>query len=551
MITNTQIHYADRNRYNSNPGFKGAETVVIEGLRFLNNSPAIGACAVDLGSMVIPRTAVDMKKRGVDAGTETAIREGSSTTNHLLVGMVGLGAATIVSQGINRGYGVKANRIFANNDSIDVFSSFWNNDIKDVTKARTEYYTSILKKLKGLNGTARGVEMPDAIIDGVAEKLSKYELLKDYTKKLSKQERKDLKDLKRSIVADAVKTTGAEGTFEISVGNKTVKDSISVLIENMTALGKAFASKGVENLGEFTKDLKKIKTASALLGLATTCTIGCSIQPLNTYLTKKRTGKEGFVGVEGREADKSAGFKVMKAGAAAVMGLLAFSSISRKPSEILNKIQFSSMLPNINQFKMIYGMTIMSRFLSARDKNELRESTIKDSLGFANWLILGGFVSKLIARILPDGKSLMNNPVVNKGKGRLEYAWKWITQSSIKTYDQILLKELADAKKEIVGVDGKTLGFRQLMEKAKGVEGLRGKVGKLALAQIAGYLYSGVILGFGIARLNIFITGKVQKSQKTNQQKQSNSSDAKVMFFAQNNDDKKSIFTKIKAWQGL
>lgn len=52
----------------------------------------------------------------------------------------------------------------------------------------------------------------------------------------------------------------------------------------------------------------------------------------------------------------------------------------------------------MNQFKFIYGMTIMSRIFAARDKNETRESVIKDTLGFANWLILGGFVSKLAAK---------------------------------------------------------------------------------------------------------------------------------------------------------
>lgn len=554
MITNlqnTQIHYADRNNRKNNPNFKGAETAVINGLRFLNNSPAIGACAVDLGSMVIPRTIVDTKKRGIDAGTETGIREGSSTTNHALVGVVGLGAATIVSQGINHKYGVTANKIFANNDSIDVFKSFW----IESKHNPEEYYKKALSSLSGLNGT----NADNKISEGISS------IAKDLT------ENKTLtKDLKRSIVARIVKETGAEGSFTISelkkaakntaqeeVKPKVVTDSINVIIENMHSLGESFKTVTAEELkdpkkiedalkkvSEYTDKLKTVKTASALLGLAVTCTIGCSVQPINTYLTKKRTGKEGFVGVEGREPDKTNGFKLMKLAASGVMGLLAFKTIGGGFKGVLNKIQFSSMLPNLNQFKMIYGMTIMSRFMSARDKNELRESTIKDFLGFANWLILGGMVSKLVARGLGKGGELVNNSVAKEGKNAVKYGWEWLTKASVKTYDQVLLKGLADAGKEVIK-DGKALGFGELMKLAD--KATKAKVGKIALAQVAGYLYSGVVLGFGIAKLNIFITGKVQKAQKDKQPTKPASPDAKVMFFAQNNDDKKSIFAKIKA----
>lgn len=545
-IQNNQIHYSNKDNLNTNPSFKGAETILVGGLRFLNNSPAIGACAVDLGSMVIPRTVVDTKKRGIDAGTETGIREASSTTNHALVGLVGLGAATIVSQGINNKYGIKANKIFANNDSIDVFKSFW----VESGNNPEEYYKKALGSLKGLNGTKTDCRIGAEVASIAKEMAEKKELTKDD---------------KRSIIARIVKSTGAEGSFTIeesenalktvnSVKPKAVNDSINTIIENMHSLGESFKKvtaeelndpkkleAALEKIGKYTDELKRVKTGSALLGLAVTCSIGCSIQPINTYLTKKRTGKEGFVGVEGREPDKSAGFKLMKLAAASAMGLLAFKTIGGGFRGVLNKIQFSSMLPNLNQFKMIYGMTIMSRFLSARDKNELRESTTKDFLGFINWLILGGMVSKLVARGL--GKDLMNNPVTKEGKKGFKYAWNWITKSSVKTYDQMLLKGLADAEKEVIK-DGKVKSFRELMKMAKDVPGLRGKVGKLAIAQVAGYLYSGIVLGFGIAKLNIFITNKVQKSQKSKQQKPV---DSELKFYVQNNNDKKSVFEKIKS----
>ena len=35
--------------------------------------------------------------------------------------------------------------------------------------------------------------------------------------------------------------------------------------------------------------------------------------------------------------------------------------------------------------------------MAAKDKTELRESATRDYLGFLNWLVFGGFVTKLAA----------------------------------------------------------------------------------------------------------------------------------------------------------
>ena len=130
---------------------------------------------------------------------------------------------------------------------------------------------------------------------------------------------------------------------------------------------------------------------------------------------------------------------------------------------------------------VLYGLTIGSRFLSARDSNELRESVIKDTLGFTNWLILGGMVSKLTARAL-GGKELINNPVAQDGaKKGLKYGLKWLTKASVKSFDEVLLPNAKEITKN---------------------------------GKIAGYLYSGLVLGVGIAKLNIFITKQIQARKK-------------------------------------
>ncbi|MDD3238316.1 MAG: hypothetical protein PHV37_09510 [Candidatus Gastranaerophilales bacterium] len=518
----TQNHYANKN---NNASFKGLEGAVTA-LRFLDNSPAIGACAVDLGSMVIPRTAIDMKNRGFDAGTETAFREGTSTANNALVGVEGALAAAAVSGAINTKYGVQAHKIFANNDAIDLFSNVW----QEAKGDKKEYFKGVLNRLQGLDGNEwksfKPLEKAETSIESLAEELS--------TKPLTKE-------LKQKISNIIVQNTGARSNFKVASNGKSISNSIDVIIENAASLGESFASKKINDMPQFVKDLKKVKTSSALLGLAIPVAIGISTQPINKYITKKRTGNDGFVGVDGKkEADKSTSFKVKKGLMAALMGAVALGSITTKPSELLGKLQFTSKIPNLNQFKLIYGTTIMSRLLASRDKNELRESSIKDFLGFTNWLILGGIVTKLTARALPKGKELIN--YVDTGKKGIAKAWDWVSKASVKNYDEVLLKN----SKNVVDNAGKALSFNNLLKTADKVT--KSKVGKLALAQVLGYAYSGIVLGVGIAKLNIFITKQVQKKKDTSspQQQPLVKNDANVIYFAQKAEKASEVFSEMQ-----
>ena len=58
------------NKKNNNTNFTGAFDAVTLGLRFLDTNQAWGANAVDLGSIVIPRTTVDFVNRGPAARSE-------------------------------------------------------------------------------------------------------------------------------------------------------------------------------------------------------------------------------------------------------------------------------------------------------------------------------------------------------------------------------------------------------------------------------------------------------------------------------------------------
>ena len=532
---NTQVKIPKQaeKKKNKNTPFKGAETAILTGLRGLNNSPAIGACAVDLCSMVIPRTAIEFKNRGPQAGIEAAFREGASCFIHACVGLIGLGAATLISGKFNQQYGVKAQNIFANGDTINNLSNIWKS-----SEGQKQFFDGFLQSIKGLNGTewkSVSQDAKDDIVQGLVSLAVKTDQLKNARGNNKLILDKDIKNLRSVILSKITKDTGAQASFKLNAGAKEVSASLGDLVDNAVVLSNSFKDKTREKLPEFIKTLKSNKVASTLLGMGICAALCISVQPLNRYLTKKRTGQDGFVGVDNKEGDNSKGFKVAKTIAGVGFPLFAMKTIGN-PSSLVSNIQFNSKVPTINQFKFLYGLTIGSRFLSARDGNELRESIIKDTLGYTNWLILGGMVSKLTARAL-GGKELINNPVAEDGaKKGLKYGLKWLTKASVKSFDEVLLPNAKELTK-----NGKMLKFSELFKKADSAT--KSKILKIAGSQVAGYLYSGIVLGVGIAKLNIFITKQIQARKKAsmNMNKQVNPK-YDVNYLAKKQDELSSVF---------
>lgn len=532
------------NKNNNNPSFKGPVELGTQTLNWLNTSPAIGACFVDFFSMVMPRTIVDFS-RSKDAGMETGIRESSGTLNHAFAGIVGLGAGYVVSSAFNRANGVKTHLVFANSDTIDTFGKFMANSVGENGKYdATKYWETFFKGLEGLN-TTNGAE---------AWKTLSEQAVKDAAKVMvdaGTEKYKTPKSALAKAIEIVTKETGAGSTFKVYAsaqnGEKVatnVEGSIENLIHNAFSLRKTVLDKAahdktdiVKDLDKFLKGVKNKKVATVAAGLAIPVGVGMSVQPINRYLTKKRTGSDGFVGVEGREPDKSFGFKVMKAVLGVGIGSAMIATILKHPSELytnlkkagpelLSKLQYRGAVPTLDQFKFIYGMTIMSRIFAARDKNETRESIIKDTLGFANWLILGGFVSKLAAKAMD--KNIVNYSEKIHGKG----LWNYITKSVEKTHEEILYPVLEKLNIKVMDGD-KKIPFKKLMnevKKAAKADGPHKEIAQKAIkqlkyknyAQLLGYIYSGVVLGWGIPKLNIAITKAVEgkKSAKQPQEKQ-------------------------------
>lgn len=536
-----------------------------QALTYLQTNQGLGASFVDAAFMCTPRTIVDFT-RGPQAGTETAIREFSSNINDAALGAYGLGAAWLLSQGFNKKYGkgiVEAHKMPVDKDMLDALADirYRNGNLSgkenadnlkayldEVFNSTTGFNPNVTKENNGWGGIG---DNKAKIVQRISEQLNDTSTGKEAETKL-----KETKAYVKALLVDATKS---ESDIKIErhtgvIDPKTNKEiviksasSVDDFINDVYRVTKSFMSKEVSDLfgdkkmskpediltainkNNFLNEFKKLKMGTAFLGLAACCAIGASVQPINMYLTKKKTGQTGFVG--GGKENNSTGFKIKKAVLAGLGGLALISTIGGKLTDIPNKIQFKGLWPTIPQFKLVYAITIISRLLSARNDNELRESSIKDSLGFANWLILGGFASKLTAMGLEklvkfkEGSGVDNKfikysaeqNVIEKGPFAKKHKPRWLA-GTVVSREEVLHQALEKAGVSTVKKVGDkevALSFKEMLKAAaEKVPEARTKIRYLAIVQLAGYLWSALALGIAVPKINIAITKAVENGRK-------------------------------------
>ncbi len=523
------------NMQQKQPQFKG---IADTGLRFLATNQGVGANLTDLGFMVIPRVTTDAK-RGPAACVETARREASGTANHSLVGVYGMtgGLAAAALMGMNKNFKVNANKIFAAPETLNILAENKARQVKNNT-TQADYLRETLKNVKAFNPSAANadkdgyVKLSEETVEELVKLLDKAVTESDFDKWKKKDYVNSLNTAMNKIIAD----TGAESKYilesaEAVEGNAkklTSETSLKTLLEDIYKLSDSFNKENVHNAfkeqvrngnaikdNAFIKKLTRFSKIRSLAGFGIATGVGMSIQPMNIYLTKKKTGSDGFVGVEGRSKDNSTQFKLMKGAAGAgFLGLTLATLGTANPAELMKKIAFKGFWPTIPQLKGIYGLTIISRLLATRDKDELRESLTKDTLGFLSWLVLGDIVNRVAANSLD--KSVMNRTKEVEGKGY----WGKLFGSSLKTRDEVLVETLSKNGIATVKENGVAKTFKEMLKDLDGIKDAqvkklaKKKLGTLNKAQAAGYLFSGIVLGLGIPNLNIYITNALDKKRK-------------------------------------
>lgn len=527
------------------PQFKG---VADTAFRYLATNQGVGANLTDLGFMVIPRVATDAS-RGPAACAETARREASGTANHSLVGIYGMagGAVAAALMGMNGKYGVNPVKIFVAPETLNILAENKARQIKN-NKSQSEYLRETLSNLRAFNPSSAAadkdgyVKLSEKTVEEVAQILDKAIDNKELN--FHQWEKKGTVNSLNTAMNKIIADTGAESKYileSLEAKGTPSETTLKTLLEDTFKISKAFNKDNVKKAFDeqvasgkaikdnaFIKKLSKFSKARSAAGFAIATGIGMSIQPMNIYLTKKKTGSDGFVGVEGRSKDTSAGFKVMKGLAGLGFGGLTLATLGTfSPKGFMDKMAFKGFWPTISQLKGIYGLTIISRILATRDKDELRESLTKDTLGFLSWLVLGDIVNKMTAKALDD----KDNSVLNTTEKEVKGFWKNIKRtfnSSLKTRDEVLVEALSKNGIETVKENGVAKTFKEMLKDLDKIKDeqvrkmTKKKLGTLNKAQIAGYLFSGLVLGLGIPNLNIYITNTLDKKRKVKAQAQQN-----------------------------
>lgn len=494
----------------------------------MNKHEILGVSAVDLGSMVIPRTAVDFT-RNPAAGVETGLREASSTVIHASIGMAGYAAAAFLSTFLkNKKYNVNFKEITADSDTIDILSKSFKNILTQNPNAEKKelaekFLTCIFSDVKGLGGNSN-----------IKNSQLWYNLKADSQTQIIKKLSEEISSSKSfSLNPKTLNILQAKMNFDIpslnqihaNIGGKELRTKGANLINDAYSLTKAFLQDNVlatfkkskEKLPEFSKDLKKLGIGKTILGLTAILAVSLSFQSINAYITKKRTGKSSFVGnPDFAENNKSSNIQKNKKELLPYkllsilgMGYFVYKTLNANSlKSFFQKIQFKSKLPTVNQIKLVYGSTIIGRLLAARDKNELKESAFRDFLGFSNFLVLGSLVTKLFVNA--KDKSLINFDSSIHGKG----FYNWLRNSDIKTHEDVINSAL---KLNVLSQKGvkkiKDLYSSGLITQGSSIDK---KLKVLNSAKLIGLLYSCIALGILVPIINKKMTEHRYKKNKQN-----------------------------------
>ena len=91
--------------------------------------------------------------------------------------------------------------------------------------------------------------------------------------------------------------------------------------------------------------------------------------------------------------------------------------------------QFEGLFPTMDQCRWISTATFVSRVFASEDRNELRETTIRDALTYSSLYFLGDYVSKGVATVMekvnPKVK-LLNRTVSDKDMNIFGKMKNWI-----------------------------------------------------------------------------------------------------------------------------
>ena len=459
------------NTLNFNAGMGGLS----KALYTLSNNDMLNASFVDVFAMDTPRTIVETKNRGKQAGIEMGFREYTGTfIAEFSAALFAVIASKFIAKKLSPDVKVNSGSWITNN-GLDVFSDIYNKS----DKTPESYVKNVLNSMSGLKGKEikEFSDIDKEKTNYITERLTK--LITD-----NNPDKKQTKKILNQVQDDIINLMGADNNITIKGEKSSLSANLTHTLRDIVDSGKNIFF-GMENKKEPSAVISKLKRMNNLrIGITIPLSMGLAIsnQYLNRYLTKRRTGIDNFVGENNYESnvafknekksEKGLWWKKLLSAGIFVLMLSKVMGV-KKPADFIKKLEFDGPVTSGNTIKTIYGTLILGRIFASKDSTELRETNVRDYLGFLNWLVLGGFVAKGVGQILdPKQEKLFN--ISNKGKGIKH----WLKDVSLKS------------QKEILAHGGN----------------VKSNLRKLNIAQMSGIAYSTIMLGVLLPKLNIWMT---------------------------------------------
>lgn len=491
----------------------GMVTALGKGLQVLDANPMAAVTFLDVSTAIGPNTIIDAKERNPVQAFETFRRESSGLLiNCLLPG----GAALVVgrlmkARQLGKEFGgIKAHRIWAGKDTINESTEQW----KKLKGSKKENVNQFIKdafsieKVQVNEKSALGLNRKDK------EALKK---LDDVTKKISqaviKAEKGDTKipdKLLKEAHKDFTEIYGNSKSLKVkTLDGKHLETGLKNYIRDNFALAKAFSHEKVtaDNIDKFSNGLKKMVSKKSAITMVGVGALALAMQKINRKITEKTSGQKGYQGYADNsvyvaptkeEKRKLWGSKGL---AVAWMGALAAGAIGKVGGNTFN---FVGPQTTINQARSFALLTNTGRIAAAEDKNELKDTVLRDTMIFLNLYVLGDYVQKGVVgavqkRYKKNHKIDLN--LMNEGKPASELKTpfakftNWLRGKSVKSFDEIEGTAKALPKE----LDGKNLTK------------LRKNI--VTVANVSGIAYSLVALGIAMPLLIAKMTQKNRQKQ--------------------------------------
>ena len=445
MKINTQNQTdLDKRNYNrvmqsQTQNFRGVGDALTNVLTVCDAHPMVGVSIIDGTTSIVPRTIVDAQTHKY-AALETFRRESSGLiVNCLLPSFIVLGVAKLFQKTImgNTFKHLDMANVWANQDSIEHLSTKFEqagtSSAKGSKEQITKYVESVLKSVEGFD-TDKYKSFSNFDLSKEIQTLS--ECITDKDKNVSKT----VTDVYKSIVA---KTKAAE---TLRIDGKETSSNLSALLRDVVTLGRKFNDKNVfSNMSGFKKHAIKLLNTKSIAGMGIIIPLAVSVQPINRAITRKISGMKGapiykdFTDKDKKECstNKENLFAAKLKSSGLLVGLTILSSL-KMPS--LKMFQFEGLFPTMNQCRWISTSTFVSRVFAAEDKNELRETTIRDALTYSSLYFLGDYVAKSVATVIekvnPNVK-LLNRTVSDKNASAFGKMQNWIKNTKLKSFDEV------------------------------------------------------------------------------------------------------------------